>query len=207
MTAEVNSQDVYAAPEAEITSEHEATAEFFTIHMTKFYVMTIGTMGIYFLYWFWKHWKVIKLANGLNIWPIPRTIFSLFYTHSLFSRFKAGADSYGDKHIGWSSASIATIFIVAGLLGWASNAFPEDNLFFAVASMALAIVITIVQAIVGAKAQKVANYAAGDEDGENNTSYSVGNIVWLVIGGLLWLITIASVVILALFGTAFGSAF
>ena len=51
--------DVYAAPEAEIESP-ERVPEFFAIDMTKFYVMTIGTMGIYFLYWFWKQWKIIN---------------------------------------------------------------------------------------------------------------------------------------------------
>jgi hypothetical protein len=63
----------------------EQVAPFFSIGLVKFAVMTLGTIGIYPVYWFYKHWKTIRARTGDDIWPIPRAIFAVFFFHELMA--------------------------------------------------------------------------------------------------------------------------
>ena len=57
--------DVYKAPEAEIVTESTEGLEFYVVSPKKFLIMQISTMGIYSIYWFFKHWKQYKLKHDV----------------------------------------------------------------------------------------------------------------------------------------------
>ena len=51
---------------------------FFTASVLKLIVMSVCTMGIYQLYWFYKNWKLIKDRTGQKIRPFWRAFFLLY---------------------------------------------------------------------------------------------------------------------------------
>lgn len=64
---------------------------FFTASPLKLVVMSVYTMGIYQLYWFYKNWKLIKERTGQKIWPFWRAVFSPIMAYSCFKEIKACA--------------------------------------------------------------------------------------------------------------------
>jgi hypothetical protein len=74
-------------------SEHQEPVqttkmEFYAVSQKKFLIMYIGTLGLYSVYWFYKHWSLYKKSENEEMWPIMRSIFQIFFTHSLFSLFE-----------------------------------------------------------------------------------------------------------------------
>lgn len=56
---------------------------FFTPSTTKLIVMSICTLGLYELYWFYKNWVILK-SVGTNCIPILRVIFAPLFAYSCF---------------------------------------------------------------------------------------------------------------------------
>ena len=52
----------------------------------KFYIMAIMTMGLYVIYWWYQQWKTIEREEAVNILPLVRAFFSLFFCHDFFKR-------------------------------------------------------------------------------------------------------------------------
>ncbi len=65
---------------------------FFTASILKLVIMSICTMGIYQLYWFYKNWKLIRERTGQKIRPFWRAFFSPLWAYSCFKEIKAGAE-------------------------------------------------------------------------------------------------------------------
>ncbi len=49
----------------------------------KFVIMSIGTLGLYELYWFYKNWKYVRTRDNSRIMPFWRAIFSPVWCYSL----------------------------------------------------------------------------------------------------------------------------
>lgn len=57
---------------------------FFPISLVKFLTLSIVTIGSYNCYWMYRNWKDIKQSKQLNMMPIARGFFSLFWFYPLF---------------------------------------------------------------------------------------------------------------------------
>ena len=76
----------YEAPKSRLeTSVEKGDKQFYVVSVKKFTILFFFTIGMYVLYWFYGNWKRYKAYSGKNIWPVPRAIFAIFFTHSLFS--------------------------------------------------------------------------------------------------------------------------
>lgn len=92
---------------------------YFAVSPLKLVVMSIVTVGIYELYWFYKNWFLIQVRESLDIMPFWRNFFAYFFCYSLFKRVKASAAaeplikksmSPGASATGWISATfLATL--------------------------------------------------------------------------------------------------
>ena len=114
--------NIYQTPEADLGVAEETEAEFYVVSMVKFYVRYLVTMGIYGIYWFYKHWRQHKDHSGRGLWPVPRAIFSIFFAHSLFGLIYRKAQSR-DSDLRWSPGWFATIYVVVAVLGNLSDTF------------------------------------------------------------------------------------
>ena len=70
---------------------------FFAISPKKLAIMSICTLGIYELYWFYRNWKFLKQRDNLNISPFWRAWFTIFFCHSLFKIINNYAEEQGIK--------------------------------------------------------------------------------------------------------------
>jgi uncharacterized CHY-type Zn-finger protein len=61
---------------------------YFPVSATKFMVLSLCTLGIYQLFWFYRNWKLEKARTGEDMWPFWRAVFSPLFANSLFVRIR-----------------------------------------------------------------------------------------------------------------------
>ncbi len=174
----------YATPKAEILIPPSLSeADFYVVSFKKFLILTVATLGLYSVYWFWKHWTLYRQASGDNIWPVPRAIFSIFFTHSLFGKINERAENITDKNM--SSLTIpATVFVINQIIYNILSRLTQET------SITLDTVIIIV--FLGLdiwclwQAQKQANIACNDVEGESNSQFTGVNYLFIVLGVIFW---------------------
>lgn len=178
----------YQPPAARVDDDPAAGRPFYIVSPRKFVLLYLSTVGMYALYWFYQNWALIKRQHNLNVWPVPRAIFSIFFTHSLFAEIDCVLQSSAVRHV-WNAAGTATVYvilsIVSSLIGQMANRDIGSPLTdFASLLMVPAVMFPLLAA------QKAANSAAGDPQGESNNTLTAANIVWMVVGVLLWLLVL-----------------
>lgn len=86
---------------------------FFAVSLTKLFVLSTLTLGLYEIYWFYQNWTRIKEREGSNIVPVLRAVFSIFFCYSCFTlirdrgaKVKAGSLAAGPLAAGWILATL-----------------------------------------------------------------------------------------------------
>ena len=142
----------------------------FAVGTSKAFVMSLVTVGFYQVYWFYRHWSLIRGRDRSDIMPVMRAIFAIFFVFQLFKRFREDGATYGVPD-SFAAGALATAYI---LLQFTSR-LPDPWWLIYLASCG---VIAVAQQY----ANKV-NVAAAPEH-ERNESYSGWNWVGIVLGGL-----------------------
>lgn len=57
---------------------------FFPVSAVKLAVMCLCTLNVYLIYWFYKHWQLVKERENSDIRPFWRGFFAIFFAYSLF---------------------------------------------------------------------------------------------------------------------------
>lgn len=180
--------DAYKAPlmdyeEAPARAE-DGSAAVYVVAPTKFMILAFSTMGMYSLYWFYKNWSLQRRAYGLNIWPAPRAIFAVFFTHQLFRAIDTQAHERGYAP-GWNASGQATLYVGLAVASQITSRFSEAaNVGSAFVLVSLGLGLASVGPLFAA--QKVANLVAGDVEGRSNASITAGNSIVILLGLLLW---------------------
>jgi hypothetical protein len=186
----------YEAPQAELADVEANTeaARFYVVAPGKFLLLFIGTLGVYQLYWFYKHWAQLNRVHR-SYWPIPRAIFAVFFTHTLFEEIDTALRRAGARYR-WSSSGMATVYVIAAVINFVASRLgnrPDMALLSAIVTFAL----MLPTGFALYTAQGAANAACGDPSGEGNRTITAGNVVWLVIGAVLWLFNLLGFYVLA----------
>lgn len=187
--------------EASIDTESQVylnEMEFYVVSLRKFLILFLGTFGMYTVYWFFKHWSLYKKSANEDMWPVMRGIFSIFFTHSLFSLFEM---KYQNK-TGEAPRSInylATIYVVFAIgcqicSNLSENGHGNPITFY------LSLLIFPVSCWVLYQAQSLANYSGEDVKGESNNKLTGLNYLWLALGAVFWFL-----VLLGWYATAVGA--
>lgn len=143
------------------------------IPLKKFALYNICSLGIYQLYWIYKSWKNIKEYRKIDISPILRTIFSVFFVASLAKDTLSMAKDKGYT----KNYSYVIVYMLFILLNFAGKKLP-DFLGFIVAISSFVVFIPVVQA---------SNYFWQKEEPllKVNDKFSISSILLLIIGGLI----------------------
>jgi len=183
--------DHYTTQNLEISN---ATSEpmFYVVSSKKFAILFLATSGLYTVYWFYKNWSRYKTQTQENIWPVPRSIFSIFFVHSLFRHIHEKI-SRTQKNIQFDPQSSATLLvgllIISNLLDRAaakSAGSPYTDI--------LSIIMLAPLLVQFLKAQAFINLACDDADGSSNSLFTTANYIWIAIGIVLWGLIIIGVV-------------
>ncbi|MDF3013351.1 MAG: hypothetical protein K0Q78_1555 [Cellvibrio sp.] len=190
-------ENIYAAPEANLATATGSSVEpaFYVVSPVKFLMLYFFTFSFYGLYWHYKNWSQYKIFyRDSEPMPIMRAIFSIFFTHGLFSvidmRIKDQQRDYS-----WNPTVWATIGVIA-LLGarlidrfTASGSMSEPIEF-------VPFPLIIVYGIVLLKAQCAINMSCNDPGGKSNSNFTLANCAWIFFGTIFYCLTLIGLFLL-----------
>ena len=145
----------------------------FPVATHKFIVLSLVSFTAYTFYWFYQNWKRIKAGSHETLSPFWRTAFAPLWAFSLFSRIRTMAATQGVA-AGWSPALLGTLFVALNLV-W--------NLPGVWWWISLAVFVPMLP--VQQTAQRVNDMYAESVDEARNDTYGFGNVVMIIIGGLV----------------------
>jgi hypothetical protein len=101
---------------------------FFSVSILKLIVLSVCTLGLYEVYWFYKNWQLIKAREGSNISPAPRALFAVLYCYQCFCNIRDfEARAQGDSKL--AAGLLATGWIVTTLLHKLPGAYGLISMF------------------------------------------------------------------------------
>ncbi len=181
-------ESIYAPPQADIEVREFADGEYYVVAPGKFLALTILTMGLYLVYWFYRQWRTVKDRDQSNIWPVPRGLFYIFFTHSLYADINERLRNSGTS-FQWSPGTSATLVVIVAILSNILSRLSGENIGPPITDV-LSIAIVPALAYLALPAQKAANAASGDADGSGNANFTGANWVWMILGGLVWALSL-----------------
>jgi hypothetical protein len=131
------------------------SAQFYRVATSTVALLQFVTFGLYAVYWFYKHWAVQKRARRLNISPVARGIFGVFFVFRLFKLIDTTARASGVSP-NWNHGSQASLYFVVVFSSRILQNLSSGGLVLVVALAANAVSILPLVA-----AQRVANLANG----------------------------------------------
>lgn len=149
-----------------------------TVDSSRFLLLYILSFGLYGIWWMYKAWRFFKEKDSLDIMPVPRAIFSIFFVYSLFERIIDYADENNADVKPYSSGLLTTGFIVLNML----SRLPDPYWLIAFCAG-----LCFLQPI------NVFNMAITNSDKyrhRKNTGMSPGQIVIVIVGSLWWLLVL-----------------
>lgn len=168
-------------------------SNFYIVSKKKFFILYIGTLGWYEIYWFYKNWKLHKNSSGANIWPIPRAMFYIFFVHSLFRLIKEKIID-NSSSFQWSQGSNATAFIILSIISRVFDRLATEPTGSSVA-ICLSLIMLLPMSLSLYEAQAAINYSCDDLEGAINDKLNKANYFWLAIGACLWIVSIQSIIL------------
>ena len=189
--------DVYKPPKADLIdskSSAETGNKYYVVSNKKFLLLYISTLGLYGIYWFYKNWSQYNKSTGDSVWPVMRCIFSIFFTHSLFrnvaSSLRGNSITYS-----WSPEILANVYVISSIVANISNRLSVNNIGSPATDL-LGFMFAYTAGWAIYRAQFAINAACNDPHGESNANITPANVIWIILGVLLW-----SLILLGIFAT------
>ncbi|VXC98640.1 MFS transporter permease [Pseudomonas sp. 8Z] len=184
--------NLYQPPKAELLDEQSPSRNaFFVTSENKLYLLYFFTFGIYAIYWFYKQWDSQRTAMlPKHIMPAARSIFHIFYTHSLCRLISEHKQRQGLGS--WAYSGTAWIYVV---LVFTSNGLSRMEVQSSALDLLLLIGCIMAPAVPLAQIQQQANQASVDDNGQSNARISGQNLLFIIPGALLWMVVLVGVFI------------
>ncbi len=180
-------ENAYQPPKADLTLPEDrpasAVSPLFVTSIRKMALLYLLTLGLYSVYWFYKHWDIQKRLHGAPVMPAPRSLFHIFFTHSLFARIAESYEAATGKP--WHSRNMASLYVLASVASQILDKVSgkaEGISLLDVASLAI-LPLTLLPLCI---AQKHANIAAHDAQGQGNQRLSLLNWLFILPFAALW---------------------
>ncbi len=177
----------------QVEQDDEGNRAYFVVSISKLKILYLATLGFYSYYWFYQHWKRQKPFVEGNINPILRSLFSLFFTHSLAKRIQNSMLNAAPSSAR-NLSLFATLFVVtsltAAIIGRLADEPNAPNYMYLIW---LAVLYISVFPLV--EIQEKVNILVDDPLGSANSNYSLINVVFIVLGGILWLLLVVGLLL------------
>ncbi|HNP63005.1 MAG TPA: hypothetical protein PKH39_03665 [Woeseiaceae bacterium] len=185
------SDSIYAPPKADIEVPEAESGDFYVVSPTKFYLLSVLTLNLYYVYWFYRNWRAVKVREGSDIWPVPRAIFFIFFTHSLFNDIDAALKER-QLEFRWSPTGVASFFVLLAICSSVLDRMANKGIGSPTTDL-VGTALVFVTPILLIRAQNAINFLCGDPFGSSNSRYTLANWVWMILGGLFWLLILFGV--------------
>jgi hypothetical protein len=158
-----------------------AEPRFFAVSEAKLLCMSICTVGLYEVYWFYRNWKLVRRREKSDIVPAMRSLFGLFFCYSLLKRVSDESVATGGSAM--PAGLLASGWIVLSLL-WS---LPDP---FWLVTYGAVFFLLPAQATINA----INARAAPDHD--RNDRFSGWNIFGMILGGLILVLAVIGIFLL-----------
>ena len=187
-------ENIYAAPEAVLTNTEADAVQpaFYVVSPAKFITLYIFTFSFYSFYWHFKNWKQYKIAyDDHEPMPIMRAIFSIFFTHALFSvvdvRLKDKTTNFT-----WMPTLWATLAVISLIAERIINQITFDGLYSGIIVF-MPLPLMLIYGLSLLQAQLAINSSCNDPEGKFNRNFSVANCVWIFVGTIFYSLIVVSI--------------
>ncbi len=186
----MHDENVYQTPKANLNIEPAEASRplFFPTSQLKLVTLFIATLGLYTVYWFYKNWKMQQPYLDKKIQPALRSLFYIFFTHSLFKRVELAANDKGISK-SWSAATLATVFVALTVISTLLDRVAAKSETIGVVDY-INLLSVFVLVIPLYRVQAVVNKINSDPQGELNDTFSFYNFIFIAIGIMLWLLAL-----------------
>jgi len=147
---------------------------YFPVSISKLIVLSMSTMGLYVIYWFYRNWKMEQQRAGRG-WPILLTFFCPLSSYLLFDSIRTTLVRHSVPKI---DAGLLALSFLALNLAWR---LPDPYWIFAMLGFFPPM---IAQGSINELNARVA------PDAPRNDRYSGANITAIVVGTMLWALVI-----------------
>ena len=161
----------------------------------RLYILSVLTFNLYDLYWFYKNWKSIKIAEKSTISPFGRAIFVIFFVYSLFKKLLGYSKKQGYKKV-YSSGGLATLYII---LVFAGNALTRTSIdtksgtIDAIYQFVWTLILIFLTPIPLLPVQKAINFNNSKINTKDTLKkHPKGEIILIAIGVIIFIISIIS---------------
>ena len=156
-------------------------------------LLSISTFTVYHIYWFYRNWKHLKKHKNLDISPGWRTvglfipIYNIVLIYRQFRDIKHFATASGCKSYsspGWLTLSYIFFTILTFEIwgfGWKMTPTETSETFFGLLAVWMLVIV-----------QQTLNsfWKKEQSELEIRTKFTNGEIALLVIGGILWILSL-----------------
>lgn len=177
---------IYAPPEADVGNVETDESTYYVVGARKFFLLALLTANGYLIYWFYRNWMGVKRRDRSNIWPAPRGLFYIFFTHSLFSDVDDNLKR-NDQSFDWSPRGLASLIVFTMIFGAVMGNLSQRWIGSPLTDI-LNIAVFPAISLMFIKAQRAINLYSGDPEGTENQGLTVVNWVWMVLGSLWWML-------------------
>ena len=82
----------------------------------KIVALSLSTLGVYPMYWFWRNWRAIKRERGGEQWPWARALFSPIWAYFCFRELQAVAENRR-RILAFTPGMLTVFYILLCLVG------------------------------------------------------------------------------------------
>jgi len=107
-------------PAATRSFEVSTAPAYYSPSTLKIAALSMASMGLYPMYWFWQNWRAIKRETGGTQWPWARALFSPLWSFLCFSDLRDVAQSRR-RQLAFAPAVLGVLFFVLNLAGRLPN--------------------------------------------------------------------------------------
>lgn len=142
----------------------------------KLVVMSLCTMGLYELYWFYRNWYLQKAFRQEDVSPFWRAFFAPLFGFAMFRNVRNQAER-NRLRVGWSAGGMGLLFLVL------SGLYRLPDPYWLICLFTFVPILPV---------QRTINElnAASPRPAPVNAEYSMANMVGIAVGGLFLFLTV-----------------
>ncbi|MCF7749609.1 hypothetical protein KQ945_02540 [Bacillus subtilis subsp. subtilis] len=115
-------------PVPQFASRDAVAGEYYSPPTLKLASLSLVTLGLYPLYWFWQNWRAIKRETGGTQWPWARAVFAPLWSFLCFSDLRDIAVSRR-RDLAFAPGLLAAVYFLLNLAGRLPGALTLLSLF------------------------------------------------------------------------------
>lgn len=179
-------QNSYAPPAAAVAefAAPEERDRFYVVGVRKFFVLYLLTFGLYQYVWSYKHWARLRARSGEPMWPVARSIFAIFFMHSLTEEVDQTLKRANVRHA-WDPRGVATLWVVLAIASTILDRLAMRDIGSPTTDV-LSLAMLMPLSLCMWRIQDAANQACGDPEGASNQRLDAVNWLWIALGIVVW---------------------